>query len=467
MALDAESNHRSAALARPLPRMALTLVAVVASLTGGCGLSATPSGEDASPDRLARTAEVDTTAVTAPAVRRTTTTASPPIQLGRPGRPFSPLPPASEARAVVTGTGVVLRVIDERPTSWLVSTPCQNIRFVTDAEPIGRAHVVLDPGHGGVEVGATGATGLTESELNLRVATRAAELLRAAGATVVLTRTGDHAITAASRGHIARAVEPALFVSIHHNGGAPPVDERPGTIVFTKTGSPESTRFGGIFYEALQPMLEAAAEPKRAAYRAYAEALDAYEQQVAAYDRSVAARDQALVANGQVPPEATTTVPAITTTVGPGEVRVPVTRQAAVTTTVPASVASPVPVPETLAPPPPPQLEPVRQFRWAGAPNGGVRSWIRPDGADYLAVLRHSGRVPAVLAEFTYVTNPSEEELLADPAFVDAEAGVLADAVVRYFTTDAQGTGHVGDQLGDQPIGGSGGIDDCVEPPLD
>lgn len=405
-----------------------------------------------------------------PAAPTPTPTTDPPrIEFGTRDNPFVELPATPSARAVMTSGGVVLPVIDERADSWLVSTPCQGIRFVSQAEPIGRAHVVLDPGHGGAEVGAAGAGGLREKDLNLLVAMKTATILEQAGATVVLARTGDYSITAASRGLIAKAIDPALFVSIHHNGGAPGGGDRPGTIVFTKSASPASTRFGGLFHQTLQPMLEGAAESERARYQAYAEALAVYEAEVSAYDRAVADRDAALVANGQVPAAATTSIPAPTTSVEPGELRLPPVRRPATTTTAPATTIAgrlPLPIPEPPTPPAPLQVEPVGEFQWAGSGNAGVRSWTRPDGRDYLAVLRHSGDVPAVLAEFLYLTNPSEEELLADPAFVDKEAGVLADAIILYFTTEAEGTGHVADQFDDQPIGGSGGIESCVEPEL-
>ncbi len=54
-----------------------------------------------------------------------------------------------------------------------------------------RPVIVLDPGHGGEDGGASGADGTTEKELNLTVAKAVAELLRAAGYDVRLTRTED------------------------------------------------------------------------------------------------------------------------------------------------------------------------------------------------------------------------------------------------------------------------------------
>ena len=51
--------------------------------------------------------------------------------------------------------------------------------------------IVIDPGHGGVDGGAVGKTGVTEKELNLQVARRLGRLLSEAGAAVILTREKD------------------------------------------------------------------------------------------------------------------------------------------------------------------------------------------------------------------------------------------------------------------------------------
>lgn len=486
-------RQRPAATARgrlaPRGRMGFVVAAMLLTACGGVGTTAQrgspPDGLALTEERLAsRTdpAAASPGAITVEEPTTTTRSALPssgwhetrpelprhsltPIPLGDSTNPFAPLPEPPQPLAVMTETGVVAPVLEERGAGWLVGTPCQSVRLVADATPIGRAHIVLDPGHGGSAVGATGPSGLRESDLNLEVARRSAEILGQAGATVILTRGGDYTMTAAARGRLARAIQPALLVSVHHNGGAPPTGDRPGTLVYTKTGSPASTRFGGLFHQVMQPMLQAAAEPKRLAYAAYAETLDAYEAQVAAYDQSVAARDAALVANGQLPPDGVTAVPT-TMPVAPGQFRLPSVRETPTTTTTPASADPTVPVPDSLPIPPPLTVEPVREFRWAGSGNAGVRSWTRADGLDYLAVLRHSGDVPAVLAEFLYVTNPSEEELLSDPAFIEKEAGALADAIILYFSTEGEGTGFVADQFDDQPIGGGGGISGCVEPPL-
>ena len=77
--------------------------------------------------------------------------------------------------------------------------------------------VVLDPGHGGSNPGATGTTGLAEKQLTLAIAGRVAERLRGRGVTVQQTRTTDRTLTLRQRIAIADRLPADLFVSIHAN----------------------------------------------------------------------------------------------------------------------------------------------------------------------------------------------------------------------------------------------------------
>jgi N-acetylmuramoyl-L-alanine amidase len=45
----------------------------------------------------------------------------------------------------------------------------------------------------------------------------------------------------------------------------------------------------------------------------------------------------------------------------------------------------------------------------------------------------NEARVPAVLVELGFVSNPAQEALLASPAFQEREAHVLRDAIVKTF----------------------------------
>ncbi len=462
----------------------ITLAASACTSAAGAspGAEAEPlpsSGSSAQPSSPGSETVSTTTSAPPPIRERTTTTEQPDIGRGTPDRPFPPLPESGDATAVVTPSGVVLPVISDRSDergrdSWIVMTPCADVRVVSGAVPLGRAHVVLDPGHGGREFGSVGSPNssdgeLIEKDLNLAVALAAKAMLEEQGATVILTRSTDVTMTTGVRAGLARSVNPALFVSIHHNGGAPANGDRPGTIVFTKANSPASTRFGGLFNQALVPQLIELGQAKQETFRLYADAFLANEAAIAAYDESLAAREAALVANGQLDPSATTLPPTEPTRARErmDGTENPSTRQPAPTTTMPVpDDRVTVPVPDTVALPPPFEIERVPEFKWAGTGNAGVRSWLNDDGRDLLSVLRRSGDVPAALVEYLYLTNPVEAELLADQAFIELEAKALTDAIVSFLSTSDEGDGFVADQVGDQNIGGGGHRNDCVEPYL-
>jgi N-acetylmuramoyl-L-alanine amidase len=82
--------------------------------------------------------------------------------------------------------------------------------------------VIVDPGHGGDNLGATYG-GVREKDVTLDVARRMAEGLRRGGMTVVMTRSGDVALKLEERSAAANARAVDLFVSVHANA-APNLD---------------------------------------------------------------------------------------------------------------------------------------------------------------------------------------------------------------------------------------------------
>jgi N-acetylmuramoyl-L-alanine amidase len=78
--------------------------------------------------------------------------------------------------------------------------------------------VVLDPGHGGGDHGASGPAGL-EKNHTLDVCIRAAQLLWRAGYKVVMTRTTDEFVPLEARAKVANRLPRSLFVSVHFNSG--------------------------------------------------------------------------------------------------------------------------------------------------------------------------------------------------------------------------------------------------------
>lgn len=267
-------------------------------------------------------------------------------------------------RAVRTGSGLVLPITGGEPGSWQVTTPCA-AAAVVDGEPLSGAHVVLDPGHGGTEIGAVGPSGLTEAEVNLEIAVRAARRLQAEGATVALTRSSDVRVTIQTRAEIAAALDPLAFISIHHNAVPRGTSDTPGSEVYHQLASAESKRLAGLLWEEL---IE--------------------------------------------------------------------------------------------------ELGPFSEAWAVGSQPGALARQSIDTGDDYYGVLRRSQGVPAVLSEAAYLSNPAEDALLNTEAFRDAEAKAIADAVLRYVTTDEPGSGFRPPKVVETPAGGGGGTAGCEDPPL-
>ena len=76
--------------------------------------------------------------------------------------------------------------------------------------------VVLDPGHGGTETGAT-AKGLREADIALDVALRTERLLLEQGFEVLLTRRQDETLSLKERSVMANSASADVFISVHVN----------------------------------------------------------------------------------------------------------------------------------------------------------------------------------------------------------------------------------------------------------
>lgn len=79
-------------------------------------------------------------------------------------------------------------------------------------------HIVIDPGHGGEDLGTEGH-GVLEKDLVLTLSQNLAEALREAYPSVMitLTRTEDEYPTLEERTHLANTLEADLFISVHAN----------------------------------------------------------------------------------------------------------------------------------------------------------------------------------------------------------------------------------------------------------
>lgn len=105
--------------------------------------------------------------------------------------------------------------------------------------------IVLDPGHGtdpqGSDPGAIGPSGIKEKDVNLAIALKLADLLRAEGAQVYLTRSGENTThRLVERALYANTVGADVFISIHSNASLNPEVGGTATYIY----APPDTELG-------------------------------------------------------------------------------------------------------------------------------------------------------------------------------------------------------------------------------
>lgn len=110
----------------------------------------------------------------------------------------------------------------ERPFGYLVLWDNGNLVLrlrrkptIDASRPLANLTIAVDPGH--PPIGATGPTGLWEPQATLWVAERLAAILRARGATVLMTRSTMDPVALGDRPALARRANAHLLVSIHLN----------------------------------------------------------------------------------------------------------------------------------------------------------------------------------------------------------------------------------------------------------
>lgn len=105
------------------------------------------------------------------------------------------------------------------------------VTVFTENTPISRKHtIIIDPGHGGVDGGATSCTGVLESRFNLEIGLRLNDLFRFLGYSTKMIRTEDISVYTEGesiaqkkmsdlkqRVRLANETENALLLSIHQN----------------------------------------------------------------------------------------------------------------------------------------------------------------------------------------------------------------------------------------------------------
>lgn len=102
----------------------------------------------------------------------------------------------------------------QQPTVDIIPAP--NLETESAAPIAVRPLIIIDPGHGGIDMGATGSSGEYEKLIVLQIAKRLqAELVALNRFDVALTRDGDSFLTLNERVQLARDNQANLFVSLH------------------------------------------------------------------------------------------------------------------------------------------------------------------------------------------------------------------------------------------------------------
>lgn len=107
----------------------------------------------------------------------------------------------------------------------------------TPKRPTTRKLIVLDPGHGGNDPGASGRHGLEEKEVVLAVALDVKNHLSGYPADVLITRETDDFITLKNRTVFANTRKADIFVSIHCNSSPNPQVSGTRTYIYNRVAS--------------------------------------------------------------------------------------------------------------------------------------------------------------------------------------------------------------------------------------
>jgi N-acetylmuramoyl-L-alanine amidase len=106
------------------------------------------------------------------------------------------------------------------------------------------------------------------------------------------------------------------------------------------------------------------------------------------------------------------------------------------------------------------------KIAWAADTDHGAKYRLSDAGGDYLGILRRPVGITTVLSEAAFISNPPEEQLLRDPAFLHEEGVALTKAITRFLATSDPGSGFVEPYPRTEPAGGGGGAAGCVDPTL-
>ncbi len=131
----------------------------------------------------------------------------------------------------------------EYGSDYEVKSPPRSDRITVQfpRSPVAGRVIVIDPGHGGMDPGAIGPSGIMEKDVVLAISLKLEKLLYDAGAVPQMTRYRDEFIPLRERAEFANRSNADIFISIHANSVARDIPE--GTETYVRTGAGTSTRF--------------------------------------------------------------------------------------------------------------------------------------------------------------------------------------------------------------------------------
>ncbi|MCL1466823.1 N-acetylmuramoyl-L-alanine amidase [Argonema galeatum] len=114
-------------------------------------------------------------------------------------------------------TNLVLSVRHSPTRTPPVSPPSTGGTKEREEKSLSGIEILLDPGHGGKESGASGPNGYLEKDVNLAISKLLRDRLVALGANVYMTREDDRELSLQDRVQAIDRLQPAIAISIHHN----------------------------------------------------------------------------------------------------------------------------------------------------------------------------------------------------------------------------------------------------------
>ena len=106
--------------------------------------------------------------------------------------------------------------LTQRTAEVINKLPTKNPEQIVKPRKSGDKVIVIDPGHGGIDYGAI-RSGINEKDITTDVSNRVAQILKADGYKVYMTRDEDKTVSLQDRVTFAAEKNPDIFVSIHVN----------------------------------------------------------------------------------------------------------------------------------------------------------------------------------------------------------------------------------------------------------